>query len=110
MANINFWIEIVVAILTGLATCIPLVIKLIEVIKDSVRNKNWAPMMQLVLKLMAEAEENYATGEEKRVYVLDSIKALESTLNYDIDVDIVNDMITAIINATKKININKTEE
>ena len=110
MENINFWIEIVIAILTGLATCIPLVIKLIEVIKDSVRNKNWAPMMQLVLRLMTEAEEQYSTGAEKKEYVLSSINAMKDSLNYDIDMDAVSAMIDAIILTSKKININKTEE
>ena len=110
MENINFWIEIVIAILTGLATCIPLVIKLIEVIQDSVRNKNWAPMMQLVLRLMTEAEEQYSTGAEKKEYVLNSIDAMKDSLNYDIDMDAVGAMIDAIILTSKKININKTEE
>ena len=110
MENINFWIEIVIAVLTGLATCIPLAIKLVEVIKDSVRNKNWTPMMQLVLRLMAEAEENYSTGVEKKEYVLDSINAMKDSLNYDIDMDAVGSLIDAIILTSKKINVNKTEE
>ena len=110
MENVNFWIEIVVAIVAGLSTCIPLVIKLVQVIRDAVKAKNWTPLMQLVLKLMAEAEENYSTGAEKKAYVIDSIKAIESTLNYDVEMNAVDAMIDAIIAATKKININKTEE
>lgn len=104
MANVNFWIEIIVALLTGLATTIPLVIKLVRVVKDAVKAKNWAPLMQLVLRLMAEAEDNYATGTEKKAYVIDSIKAIEGSLNYDVDMDAVDAMIDAIIIATKKIN------
>ena len=110
MEHINFWIEIVIAILTGLATCIPLVVKLIQVIKDSVKEKNWAPMMQLVLRLMAEAENNYSTGVEKKAYVLDSINAVKDSLNYDVDMDAVSAMIDAIILTSKQININKTAE
>ena len=106
MENVNFWVEIIVALLTGLVACIPLVIKLVQVIKDSVRAKNWAPLMQLLLKLMAEAEENYSTGAEKKQYVIDSIKALESSLNYDVDMDAVSAMIDAIIEVTKKVNTN----
>jgi uncharacterized membrane protein len=105
MENVNFWVEIIVALLTGLVAAIPLVIKLVQVIKDSVRAKNWTPLMQLILKLMAEAEENYSTGEEKKAYVLDSVKALESSLNYDVDMDAISAMVDAIIDATKKINI-----
>ena len=110
MENMNIWIEIIIAILTGLATCIPLVIKLVETIKESVKAKNWTPLMQLILRLMAEAEENYTTGSEKKTYVIDSIDAIKGTLNYDVDMDAVDAMIDAIIIATKKINTNTTEE
>lgn len=106
MENVNIWIEIIIAVLTGLATCIPLVIKLVQTIKDSVKAKNWAPTMQLVLRLMAEAEENYSTGSEKKAYVLDGIAALEDTLNYDVDMEAIDAMVDAIIIATKKINVN----
>ena len=104
MENVNIWIEIIIAILTGLATCIPLVIKLVQTIKEAVRAKNWTPMMQLVLRLMTEAEENYSTGAEKKAYVIDSINATKDTLNYDVDMDAVSAMVDAIIDATKKIN------
>lgn len=104
MENVNIWIEIIIAVLTGIATCIPLVIKLVQTIKDSVKAKNWAPTMQLMLRLMAEAEENYSTGAEKKAYVLDSIEAVKDTLNYDVDMDAIDAMVDAIIIATKKIN------
>ena len=104
MENLNFWMDIIIAILTGLATCIPLAIKLVQVIKDAVKAKNWAPMMQLTLKLMGEAEDNYTTGAEKKEYVLKSIEAVKDTLNYDVDMDAVSAMIDAIILTTKKIN------
>ncbi len=107
MENVSFWFEIIVAILTGIATCIPLVIKLIQVIKDSVRAKNWAPLMQLLLRLMTEAEANFSTGAEKKKYVLDSVQALESSLNYDVDMEAISAMIDAIVNASKSINVNK---
>jgi chromosome segregation ATPase len=56
MENVNFWVEIIVALLTGLVAAIPLVIKLVQTIKDSVKAKNWTPLMQILLKLMAEAD------------------------------------------------------
>ena len=107
MENVSFWFEIIVAILTGIAACIPLVIKLVQVIKDSVKAKNWTPLLQLVLKLMTEAEDNYASGAEKKKYVMDSIEALKSSLNYDVDMNAVSEMIDAIIRTTKRINVNK---
>ena len=110
MENVSFWIEIIVAILTGIATCIPLAIKLVQVIKDAVKAKNWTPLMQLVLRLMTEAEANYSTGAEKKKYVLDSIEAIKGTLNYDVDMEAISAMVDSIIDVSKCINVKKTEE
>ena len=107
MENVNLWIDIIISVLTGIATCIPLILTLIKTIKENVKSKNWTALMQLVLRLMTEAEENYATGEEKKAYVIDGIKALESSLNYDVDMEAVSAMIDSIIIASKKINVVK---
>lgn len=97
-------LEIILSIVTGIAACIPLVIQLIKYIREAAKSQNWTALMQLVLKLMSEAEANYKEGAKKKEYVLDSIKAIESTLNYDVDIDKVSTMIDSIIDATKKIN------
>ena len=111
MENVELWVNIVISILTGIATCVPLVIKLIQVVKETVKSKNWTALMQLVLKLMAEAEDAYSTGEEKKTYVMDSIEAMKDTLNYDVDMDAVSAMIDSIVIASKTINTEaKTEE
>jgi hypothetical protein len=110
MENVEFWVNVVISILTGIATCVPLVIKLVQVIKESVKSKNWTALMQLVLKLMSEAETNFSTGAEKKDYVINSIEAVKDTLNYDVDMDAVSAMIDSLVEATKKINVNKVEE
>lgn len=99
------WVSIIVPIFTGLVACIPLVIKLVEWIKKAAKEKNWTALMQLILKLMTEAETNYSTGAERKEYVIDSINAVKGTLNYDVDMTVVGDMIDSIIAATKKINV-----
>ena len=101
------WVQIIIPIFTGLVACVPLVIKLVEWIQKASKEKNWAPLMQLVLKLMTEAEVNYTTGAERKKYVLDSINTIKGTLNYDVDMTVVSEMIDSIIEATKKINVNK---
>lgn len=101
------WTTIILPIISGLVACIPLVIKLIDVTKKNVKEKNWTAVMQLVLKLMVEAEQNYATGAERKEYVLDSIKAVQSTLNYEVDLDAIGTMIDSIAKVSKTININK---
>lgn len=101
------WTTIILPIISGIIACIPLVIKLVEVSQKIVKEKNWTAVMQLVLKLMAEAEENYSTGAERKEYVLDSIKALQGTLNYEIDLDAIGAMIDSIAKASKSINTKK---
>lgn len=98
------WTTIILPIISGLVACVPLVIKLIDVTKKNVKEQNWTALMQLVLKFMAEAEAGYETGAERKQYVLNNIKALESTLNYDVDIDKVGAMIDSIVEASKRIN------
>lgn len=104
MENVNFWVEIIVALLTGLVAIIPVVIKLIDVVQKAAKEKNWKTVVQLVLKLMTEAEQVYTDGAEKKDYVMSSIKAMESTLQYDIDEDAIGNLIDSVVAATKKIN------
>lgn len=100
-------LSLILTIVTGLTTAIPLVIKLVEYIKAVAKEKNWGILMQLVLKLMVEAEDNFTTGAEREEFVIDSIKAMESTLNYDIDEEAIRSMIKSIVDTSKKINVKK---
>lgn len=100
----NDWVNLVVSVLSGLVVCVPLVVKLVQFIQTAVKEKNWSSLMQLVLKLMTEAEKNYATGAERKAYVIGAIKAMESTLNYDVDEKVIGDMIDSIVEASKVIN------
>jgi hypothetical protein len=103
----EIWTTIILPIISGLVTAIPLIIKLVEVSQKNIKEKDWSMVMQLVLRLMTEAEENYSTGAERKEYVLDSIKALQSTLNYDVDLDAIGSMIDSIVKTSKQINVNK---
>ena len=104
MENVNIWIDIIISVLTGLAAAIPLVIKLVDTIKKAHREKNWKAVVSLALTLMAEAEQNYSNGAERKEYVLSSIKAMEHSLEYDIDEEAISELIDTIVTATKKIN------
>ena len=98
------WTNIILPILSGLAACVPIAIKLIEFVQKLEKEKNWKAVVQLVLKLMAEAEQLYSDGAEKKEYVMVAIKNMESTLRYDIDEKAIGELIDSVIIATKKIN------
>ena len=45
-------ISLIVAVLTGLATCVPLAYKLVQYVQKATQEKNWAALLGLVIKLM----------------------------------------------------------
>lgn len=98
------WTTIILPIISGLVAAIPLVIKLVEYVQKSAKEKNWQAVVSLVLALMKEAEQNYTNGADKKQYVMSSIKAMEKSLQYDIDDNAIDELIDAIIDATRKIN------
>lgn len=99
-------IEMITTILIGLATTIPLIISLIKYIKESIRQKNWYNLFNLVINLMQEAENKFNDGITKKEYVLDMVKASADTINYSIDINTVSSLIDNICNITKVINTN----
>lgn len=98
------WVELIIAVLSGLVATIPLVTQLVKYVKAAIQEKNWSKVMKLVLNLMTEAEKNYATGAERKQYVISSIESIKDTLNYQVDMNQISAMIDAIVAASKTIN------
>ena len=69
MNNLS-WVEIVVSILSGLAVCIPLVVKLVQTVKAAVQEKNWSQIVAIVLDLMQQAEGLFAEGAARKAWVM----------------------------------------
>ena len=104
MEQFNFWIQAIISILSGVAVLVPLMIKLVQFIQAGIKEKNWSQVLKLVMNLMADAEEKFETGAEKKEWVIGQLKALAGTINYDVDWDVISDMIDRICEASKKIN------
>lgn len=104
MEQFNFWIQAIISILTGIAILVPLMIKLVQFIQASVKEKNWNQMLKLVMNLMADAEEKFEKGAEKKEWVMGQLKAMAGTLNYDIEWDVVSEMIDKICDVSKELN------
>ena len=104
------WYQIIVSILTGLAATIPLVIKLVEYVKMAIREKNWNKLLSLVMSLMAEAEGKFDNGEERKSWVLMAVKASADTIDYDIDMNQVAELVDSLCAMTKVVNPPKIEE
>ena len=101
------WIELLVAILSGLIICIPLVANLVQIVREMVMEKNWNALLKLVMQYMVEAEENFSTGDNKKAYVMAHLEAMAKTANYDLTDEArakVSDMIDAMCEMAHYVN------
>lgn len=105
--DFNYWIQIIISILSGIAVAIPLIIKLIEVVKKATKEKNWNLLLKMTMDYMTEAEKNIASGAERKEWVMSMVIASAANINYpmtDDDVKKIEDLIDAICDASKIIN------
>lgn len=101
------WYEIIVSILSGIAVTIPLVIKLVEWVKKAIEEKNWSHLITLIINLMAEAEEKFDNGADRKSWVIGSIEAAAKTINYPIDLEQVGKLIDDLCKMSKLVNAPK---
>lgn len=99
--------SIVIYILEGLVTLIPMLIALVKFIIKSVKEKNWKNLLQLAMNLMAEAETKFDDGASRKEWVLSMIRASAKSLNYDIDEETLSALIDSLIELTKSVNVKK---
>lgn len=100
----NNVVNIIVSILTGLATAIPLVIQLVKYVQKATKEKNWNQLLTLVTNLMEEAEKKFETGAERKEWVMMAIKSSADTINYPIDMDEISKLIDSLCDMSKIVN------
>ena len=79
------YLELVISILSGIAVCIPLVIKLVSTVKEVVKEKNWNELVSMAFDYMGQAEELFDTGAQRKEWVMAMIKTSAETINYTLD-------------------------
>lgn len=107
MEQFSFWVQAIISILSGLLVLVPLAAKLVKYVRESIKEKNWKSLLVLIMNLMKEAEEKFETGAERKEWVLSELKAIQDTINYNIDWAVIGEMIDQLCAMAKKIN-NKT--
>lgn len=102
------WINVIVSILSGISVCIPLVISLINTIRQVVQEKKWNIIVSDVLDLMIRAEEDYNNGAERKEYVMNAIKLISKQVGYNFDQEAelkISIMIDEICKLAKVVNV-----
>ncbi len=104
------WLQLVVSVLAGLVTAIPLAIKLVEYVQKSVREKNWNKILDMVMELMKTAEDKFDTGADRKEWVMAMVKASADTINYDVDMEAIGHLIDDLCVMSKVVNGKKKED
>lgn len=92
-------------ILVGLAVLIPMVIALIKYVTKAAEDKNWNIIVKMVLDLMVQAEQDYSTGAERKEFVMNQLKVMAETVDFEIDWDKVSDLIDALCDMAHEVNV-----
>lgn len=98
------YINYAVTILTALTIAIPLITSLIKYVKVAVKERNWDKLLALVINLMAEAEKKFDNGATRKEWVIAMVKASSDSINYNIDIDAVGDLIDSLCDMSKVVN------
>lgn len=101
------WYEIIVEILKTLIVVVPLVVGLVKYIRQAIMEKNWQQLIGLVMNLMAEAEDKFDNGADRKQWVLSMIEASAKTINYPIDLEQIGALIDDLCKMSKKVNVPK---
>ena len=100
-------INVIVAVLAGLATCIPLVVKLVQYVKKATQEKNWGGLLDLVMQLMEQAEKKFADGATRKEWVMAMVQTSAEYLNYPLDTQALSNMIDELVKLTNNVNVDK---
>ena len=92
-------------ILVGLAVLIPMMIALIKYVKKAAEDKNWNIIVKMVLDLMVQAEHDYSTGAERKEFVMNQMKVMATTVDFEVDWDKVSDLINALSDMAHEVNV-----
>ena len=98
-------LNLLIEVLAGLAIVIPLVVKLVEYVKKSAIEKNWANLIRLLMDLMAAAEEKFDNGADRKQWVIAMVQASAKSINYPITEKELGDLIDNLVKLTKKVNV-----
>lgn len=93
------------SILVGIAVLIPFVIALVKYVTKAAQDKNWNIIVKMVLDLMVQAEKDYSTGAERKEFVMNQLRVMATTVDFEIDWDKVSDLIDALCDMAHEVNV-----
>ena len=102
-------ISLIVAVLSGLAACIPLAVKLVQYVQKAAEEKNWGQLLGLLVDLMEEAEQKFSEGATRKEWVMAMVQTSAEYIAYPMDTQALSNLIDSLISMTKAINAPEAE-
>ena len=99
-------VSLIVALLSGLATCIPLAYKVVQYVKKATQEKNWNALLGLVINLMEQAEKKFTDGATRKEWVMAMVQTSAEYINYPIDNVALGKLIDTLCDMSKIVNYN----
>lgn len=97
-------LHIILQAVIDVCILVPAAISLIFAVRRIVRDKNWNILVKLIAQLMAKAETMYESGADKKAWVMGEVEVAAKTLNFDVDMDVVSDLIDRLCDMSKIVN------
>lgn len=97
-------VSLIVALLTGLATCIPLAIKLVQYVQKAAQEKNWGNLLGLLIDLMEQAEAMFDEGATRKEWVMAMAQTSAEYIAYPLDTTALSTLIDELVAMTKNVN------
>jgi hypothetical protein len=104
MEEVKLVLSLIASIAASLTAVITLIYELVKYVKKATKEKNWSRMMDLVINLMAEAEQKLASGADRKEWVLAMVKAAAESINYEVDLDAIGKLIDDMCEMSKIVN------
>ena len=97
-------ISLIVALLSGLATCIPLAYKLVQYVQKAAQEKNWNALLGLVIDLMEQAEKKFTDGATRKEWVMAMVQTSAEYINYPVHSVALGKLIDTLCDMSKIVN------
>ena len=98
------WLKIILSNATTIATIIILVAKLVEYAQKVIKGKNWGEVLSVLMKYMDKAEKKFDNGADRKEWVLSMMEVSANTINFDVDMGKIGQLIDDLCSMSKKVN------
>lgn len=97
-------VKLIISALPSIAAIITLIYQLVKYIRQVVKEKRWPELLSIVMNYMERAETMFESGADRKEWVMAMVKASADTAKYEVDIDVISEMIDSMCDMSKVVN------